>query len=107
MSERSDGLSRRFRIGAGVVCVALVGVVLVTRLGGEGDDAETDGGVVAETEIETATGPESGASPDAPAAPSPFTFEEVAAEVGITHTQGGLVLPPDCLFSEPGDPPPG
>jgi hypothetical protein len=105
-------LSRRFRIGAGVVCVALVGVVLVIRLGGDDGGAGTGAGTGAGAgagagaETEAATGPEAGSAPDAPAAPSPFTFEEVAAEVGITHTQGGLVLPPDCLFSEPGDAPP-
>jgi len=98
-------LSRRFRIGAGVVCVALVGVVLATRLGGDGDDAGTDAGAVSETEA--VVGPDAGSSPEEPAAPSPFTFEEVAAAVGITHTQGDLVLPPDCLFSELGDVPPG
>jgi hypothetical protein len=99
-------LSGRFRIGAAVVCVALLGVVLATRLAG-GDDAEVGTGDPIEAVTETATGPEAESSPDGPPAPSPFTFEEVAAEVGITHTQGDLVLPPDCLFSEPHDPPPG
>ena len=100
-------LSVRFRVGAGVVCVALMGVMLATRLGDDGA-GRTDAGTVTgggET-AGPATGVDDGAPADPPA-PSPFTFEEVAAAIGITHTQGDVALPPDCLFSEPGDESPG
>ncbi|HYI60696.1 MAG TPA: VCBS repeat-containing protein [Acidimicrobiales bacterium] len=82
-----------------------MGVVLATRLGDDGDEKDTATVAEVEPDVDVATTPESESSAD-PSAPSPFTFEEVAAEIGITHTQGDPVLPPECLFSEPGDPPP-
>lgn len=99
-------LSVRFRVAAGAACVVLVAVVLATRLGGDGEPGD-DPGTVAEAEVTGGTAPSPASeAPTGPPSPSPFTFEEVAAEIGITHTQGDLAQPPDCLFSAPGDPPP-